>query len=154
MGNGGNGAGTDAFAESHGKRKPAFGETCSFCFNEVRHDPIVQASFALSMSAFPIPKNFVNKSGLTIDRPGIGGPNVSRFTSAYSIADQYLSKKFPKIGSMLESSSFRQWSGVGTKNILRGVGRGMQVVAPVFTASYSSARMFRCVTEKWNQPGE
>jgi hypothetical protein len=53
---------------------------------------------------------------------------------------------------MLTTESSLVLGNTRTTNIPRYFGRVAQIAAPVFLTSYSATRMFRCITEQWDQP--
>ncbi len=142
-----NGAGSGASAEMYGS-KNTFSQRCEFCWDALKHDSVAQTAFALSTSALPIPKSFSKEVGLINKGEVLGS---SRFTNIYSVINSALPKD---VRLMLKTSNslFKELS--STPNIIRGIGRITQVIAPTFLVSYSATRMFRCVTEQWDQSGE
>jgi RHS repeat-associated protein len=127
-----------------------FTEQCKFCFRHaLLPDPIFQTSAALTVSSVPFPKSWARKLGI-LDR-GTGS------TTLYSIIGHKISKSksIPaNIKSILKTDSSLLVGKLRTTNILRYIGRIASPATATFTSAYSAGRMFRCITEEWDNPGE
>jgi len=142
-GNYGNGAGTSVYSELH-SNEHTFAQRCEFCWNGLKHDPVAQASFALTISAIPFPKG----------SKALGSINL---TTLYSTIGHklMLSESVPNsIKSMLKTDSSLIIGNTRTTNIPRWLGRVALPVTSSFLASYSITRMGRCIAEKWDQSEE
>ena len=134
----------------HDIQQPSFIGRCRLCFKYgLLSDPVFLTAAGLTALATPIPKVITN---IPLKVPD----GVSPFTGAYSIMGHKLSNSGSvpdTIKSMLETKRSLVIGNKRTTNIPRYAGRLALPVTATFTGVYSASRMFRCITEKWDKPG-
>jgi hypothetical protein len=148
------GAYTGVYAGLHNRQSP-FSERCDFCFkNAVLRDPVVQITAALMISSIPFPKSLARKLPFTLDKSGLSAVTATNLTSVLSVTNQILVHKFPKVKTVLKTDNVLFKELTKTTAIGRGIGRVALPISATFFISYSTARMFRCIIQEWDNPGE